>query len=89
MDAPVSKIVMPTWPMQSCGLPMRGRYAFAWNFGRVIFNLGSLDLGILVNTPVSCACGLCMSDRCAWAWNLGPETIDLRAMTLTLQAYSD
>ena len=49
-----------------------------------------LDLGILVDPPVSmammltwpiCACGLCMSSRCARAWNFGPVAFDIGVMT--------
>ena len=49
VDAAVSKVLMLTWPICACELPMKARCAWAWNFGPVTFNLGAvtLTLGIL------------------------------------------
>ena len=44
MDTPVPKVLGPVWPGCACGLPMRDRRAWAWNFGAVTFDLGNMTL---------------------------------------------
>ena len=49
VDAPVLMVLMPIWPVWICGILVRDRCVFVWNFGPVTFDLGamSLTLGFL------------------------------------------
>ncbi len=43
-DAPMSKVLVPQWPICTCRIPMRGRCAWAWNFGPLTFDFGDMTL---------------------------------------------
>ena len=58
MDAPVSRVLMPLWPACACGLPMRGRCAWAWNFGPVTSDLDKMTLTL----------GFLWMLLCPWYW---------------------
>ena len=42
VDAPVPKVLMPTWPIGAYWLPIRGRCVRAWKFGPVTFYLSAM-----------------------------------------------
>ena len=44
VDTVVSKVLMPMWSVCACGLLMRDRCAWTWNFGPVTFDLGGMTL---------------------------------------------
>ena len=44
LDTPVSMVLMPTWLVGVCGLPMMDRCRWAWTFGPVTFDLGTVTL---------------------------------------------
>ena len=55
MDTHVPKVLMPTWPVCAWGLPMRGRYANAQNFGPVTFDHGTMTFDLGGMTLTLCA----------------------------------
>ena len=44
VHAAVFKVLMPLWPDCVCGLPMRRRCAWAWNFVSVTYDIGDVTL---------------------------------------------
>ena len=77
VDAAMAKVLMPVWPVCAGELPMRGRFAQAWDFGPVTFDLGAMTLTLgfswmllskdLMPVWPICACGLPIGDRGTWA----------------------
>ncbi len=48
MDAAVSKVLMPMWPVCAC-VPTRDRCTWAYNFCPVTFDLGDMTLTLCVS----------------------------------------
>ena len=90
VHAPVPSVLMPVSPDYACGLPIRGRYAQAWNFGPLTLGLWpwpwescrcsrgqSIDASVASLSQGSLCMGTTMRGSCACAWNFGPVTLDL------------
>ena len=63
VGAPVPRVFMPVWPAWACGLPMRYSCAWAWNFGPVTFDLGTMTLTLGILWTILCPRYWCQCDQ--------------------------
>ena len=63
VDAAVPMVLMPVWPVCSCGLPMRCSCAWAWHFGPTPFDVGAMTLTLGILWMLLCPRYWCQCDQ--------------------------